>query len=95
MLAKPIAHLALAYFHQDYDLEYDTPTEALEDYREVCSPDRVDALQEDIRSLLDARTSEKELVELWLNEGLAHYDPRDDGMFMSDWFRAILAILNR
>ncbi|MFJ5273779.1 contact-dependent growth inhibition system immunity protein [Streptomyces sp. NPDC088358] len=95
MLPETLENLTSAYFHQDYDLEYDTPIEAVNDYREVNPPDSVNALREAIRSLLDAGTSEQKLAELWLEEGNAYYDPRDDSMTMTDWFRTMLQALDR
>ncbi|MER7309998.1 hypothetical protein E5082_31870 [Streptomyces griseoluteus] len=94
MLPKTLKNLAGAYFHQDYDLEYETPIEAVNDYKEVNPPDSVNALREAIRSLLDTSTSEQKLAELWLDDGNAYYDPRDDGITMTDWFRTMLNALN-
>ncbi|MEV5793410.1 hypothetical protein [Streptomyces sp. NPDC052192] len=47
------------------------------------------------RSLLDAGTSEQKLAEVWLEEGNAYYDPRSDGVTMTDWFRTMLETLDR
>ncbi|MEU8930772.1 contact-dependent growth inhibition system immunity protein [Streptomyces sp. NPDC048409] len=80
MLSTPLGNLAGAYFHQDFDLEYDAPIEALKDCREVGSAGPVDALRAALRALLDAGTPEQKLAELWLEEGRAYYDPRGDGM---------------
>ncbi|MFC9279038.1 contact-dependent growth inhibition system immunity protein [Streptomyces collinus] len=95
MLPEPLKALAMAYFHQDYDLEYETPIDAVNDYREVKPPDSVNALREAIRSLLDAGASEQKLAELWLDDGYAYYDPRSDGITMTDWFRTMLNALNQ
>ncbi|MEU8473059.1 contact-dependent growth inhibition system immunity protein [Streptomyces sp. NPDC029006] len=95
MLPEAVAHLAGAYFHQDHDLEYDSPTEALEDYRDVHPADAVGALRVAIQGLLTSGTSEKELADLWLDEGGACYDPRDDGISVTDWFHTMLAALDR
>jgi hypothetical protein len=93
MLAEEIIHLAQAYFHQDYDLEYDSPIQALEDYREVHDEETVSAAREALQDLIDSKISEEELADLWLKEGLANYDPRDDGISMSDWFRKMVDVL--
>ncbi|MEV8047234.1 contact-dependent growth inhibition system immunity protein [Streptomyces griseoluteus] len=71
MLPEPLKDLAMAYFHQDYDLEYETPIEAVNDYKEVHPPDSVNALREAIRGLLDAGTSAQKLAELWVDDGYA------------------------
>ncbi|WP_326844182.1 contact-dependent growth inhibition system immunity protein (plasmid) [Streptomyces sp. NBC_01558] len=95
MHLEPLENLASAYFNQDYDLDYDTPIEAVTDYKEVNPPESVDTLREAIRSLLDADTSEQKLAEVWLEEGNAYYDPRSDGVTMTDWFRTMLETLDR
>ncbi|MGW4875466.1 contact-dependent growth inhibition system immunity protein [Streptomyces sp. NPDC004262] len=95
MFSTPLENVARAYFHQDFDLEYDAPIEALKDYREVGSPGSVDALSAALRALLDAGPPEHRLAELWLEESGASYDPRGDGMTMSDWFRTMLEALER
>ncbi|MEV5432706.1 contact-dependent growth inhibition system immunity protein [Streptomyces sp. NPDC052701] len=93
MLAEEITRLARAYFHQDYDLEYDSPIQALEDYREVHDEETVSATREALQDLIDSGVSEEELAALWLEEGLAYYDPRDDGISVSDWFRKMVDAL--
>ncbi|MEV5433397.1 contact-dependent growth inhibition system immunity protein [Streptomyces sp. NPDC052701] len=93
MLSKEITCLAQAYFHQDYDLEYDSPIQALVDYREVHDEKTVSALREALQDLIDSGISEEELAALWLEEGLASYDPRADGISMSDWFRKMVDVL--
>ncbi|MER5876180.1 contact-dependent growth inhibition system immunity protein [Streptomyces sp. NPDC001910] len=44
MLREPLENLANAYFNQDYDLDYDTPIEAVTDYKEVNPPESVHTL---------------------------------------------------
>jgi hypothetical protein len=89
MLPEEIGRLAGSYFHQDYDLEYETPRQALEDFRDSEPPEDVRALRDAVRELVASGRSEDELADLWLEEAQASYDPRDDGFEMSGWFRLI------
>ncbi|MEV7032708.1 contact-dependent growth inhibition system immunity protein [Streptomyces sp. NPDC093272] len=95
MLPEPLKTLASAYFNQDYDLDYDTPIEAVTDYRETNPPESVNTLREAIRSLLDNGASDEKLTHVWLEEGNASYDPRVDGVTMTDWFRTMLETLDQ
>lgn len=93
MLPEPIRYLAQAYFHQDYDLEAETPVLVLESFRDMESTDNVDALRIAIQELISSGKSEDELAELWIEQARASYDPRDDGIEMSEWFVTTLDCL--
>lgn len=92
-MIDPIAYLAKAYFHQDFDLEASTPTLVLEAFKEAESPENVAELRASFEGIISAGKSEEEIASLLLEEAQASYDPRGDGISLSDWFRHALEVL--
>lgn len=95
MVASEIRYLAQAYFHQDFDLDADTPIGIVRNFRTSERPATVAALRRAIQSVLEEVTGETHLTALWLNEAGSDYDPRDDGISTSEWFRQMLEELDR
>ncbi|MEU4313887.1 contact-dependent growth inhibition system immunity protein [Nocardia sp. NPDC024068] len=81
-------YLAGAYFHQDFDLEADSPLGVVRKFRIAESPERVEAVSAEIRVLLGSGASEDRIAEIWLHS--ASYDPRRDGVAISRWLRTVL-----
>ncbi|QEO14967.1 hypothetical protein FLP10_11465 [Agromyces intestinalis] len=90
-----LVYLARAYFHQDYDLEAPTPIDVVHTFRDDEPPADVELLKEELRSVVASHPSEDELALLWLKEADAAYDPRDDGLTMTEWFRQMLGALSQ
>jgi cobalamin biosynthesis Mg chelatase CobN len=88
-----LAHLARAYFHQDYDLEAPTPLEAVRTFQRGEPPDAVAGLISDLEAIQNSHMSESELRELWIRTYGASYDPRDDGKSYREWFAEVLSTL--
>ncbi len=92
MSQNPIDYLAGAYFHQDYDLEAPSPDLVLVNFRDVESAGTV---TETMTALSEALSSgsEEALADLWLRRAGASYDPRSDGVSMTDWFSRMVDVL--
>ncbi|WP_374118871.1 contact-dependent growth inhibition system immunity protein [Allokutzneria sp. A3M-2-11 16] len=85
----PIAYLAQGYFHQDYDLEAETPIQVVAEFRRSEPVAVVDSLRVAVRRVLIEAKSHDELIAVWLERAQASYDPRDDGIEICDWFRMV------
>jgi cobalamin biosynthesis Mg chelatase CobN len=92
-----LAHLARAYFHEDYDLEEATPLEVVRTFQRGEPPDAVAGLISDLEAIreaiLNSHMSENEIRELWIRTYGASYDPRDDGKSYREWFAEALSTL--
>ncbi|MFI5716303.1 contact-dependent growth inhibition system immunity protein [Nocardia sp. NPDC051750] len=86
-----IEYLAGAYFHQDYDLEADSPMGVIRKFRTDEAPGQVQALREALRLLIDSGANEQQLAEVWLRRGAgASYDPRTDGLEFSGFLKNVV-----
>ena len=90
MTTPEIDYLAQAYFHPDYDLDADSPIEVIRMYRSAEAPETVAALRRSLHELLSSGLSEDALTDAWLTEAAAQYDPRKDGLRVSEWLHQIL-----
>ncbi|MEU5216499.1 contact-dependent growth inhibition system immunity protein [Streptomyces sp. NPDC020807] len=90
---EKLQYLAQAYFHQDYDLETEDPIQILTEFRDSEPPELVEELRIAIERVLSSGPREEELAALWLDRAEACYDPRQDGMEMSVWFRRMIDAL--
>jgi hypothetical protein len=89
-----LRHLALAYFHQDFDLEASTPLGVVSLFVSGESSAVVQELASEIRSVLASSLTDTEIREIWINKYGASYDPMADGIEYRRWFAEILEILN-
>ncbi|KMS88039.1 MULTISPECIES: contact-dependent growth inhibition system immunity protein [Streptomyces] len=90
-----ITYLASSYFHQDYDLEADSPLGVVELFRESEEPATAQALAAEITTLLASPdATEDRLAEIWLDEAQAAYDPRRDGVSVRDWLSQVAGALS-
>jgi hypothetical protein len=85
-----IRYLAQCYFHQDYDLEADAPVGIIRKFRTAEAPAMVAAVRKAIRVLLDSGATEQQMAEVWLTGAGAQYDPRGDGLMVSEWLRNVV-----
>ncbi|MGC5166718.1 contact-dependent growth inhibition system immunity protein [Luteimicrobium sp. DT211] len=87
---QQLRRLAHLYFHQDWDLEADTPVEALANFRRDENVDRVGVLRAELVEILSSNPSEPELEEVWDRSGAA-WDPQIAGWgTYREWFDTIL-----
>ena len=90
---QAILYLA-SYFHQDYDLEAETPLGVVEDFLEDSDARRIAKLRSEVEKILVGTADEAQLVQAWLKDGDASYDPRRDGLSMREWYRAIIGLID-
>ncbi|KAB1139432.1 hypothetical protein F7R91_40050 [Streptomyces luteolifulvus] len=88
-----ISYLAQAYFHQDFDLDAETPLGVVEMFRDSESADTVEALRAEIVTLLESEPTEEALANVWLDEAGAEYDPRLGGVTVRNWLRRMAETL--
>ncbi|MFE5894823.1 contact-dependent growth inhibition system immunity protein [Streptomyces sp. NPDC056462] len=88
-----ISYLAQSYFHQDFDLEAETPLGVVQVFRDGESADTVEALRAEIVALLESEPTEEALANIWLDEAGAEYDPRFEGVTLRDWLRSMAETL--
>jgi hypothetical protein len=89
-----ISYIASSYFHQDFDLEADTPIGVVKVFRDSEDPEMAEDLQAEIITLLGANPSEEDLSKIWLVDGGADYDPRSSGITLRDWLMNIAEVLS-
>lgn len=82
--------LALGYFHQDYDLEAETPLGVVEVYLDDATSGDATALRRDLQKLLAEGVSEQDRADAWLRSARASYNPRRDGLTFREWFATIV-----
>jgi cobalamin biosynthesis Mg chelatase CobN len=89
-----LPHLAQAYFHQDYDLEYSDPDAAVISFGKDEGKAAINELISEIDVLLASEWSESDLANVWINELGAAYDPRVDGQDFRGWFARVRYLLS-
>ena len=87
-----LRYLAESYFHQDYDLDADTPLDLIREFRESEPASDVAELVADVQRLLRV-SDEAVLRETWINHFRASYEPDRDGMSYREWFERVLEVL--
>ncbi len=80
-----LAHLAQAYFHQDYDLEFATPNDVIEAYKRDEGQAAVAELVAQIGSILSSPMSDSDVGNVWIRQLGAAYDPIRDGKGYREW----------
>jgi len=85
-MSAQLQHLAQAYFHQDYDLEFSDPDEAVVAFVDGEGPGAARELAFELGGLLESSSDELELTELWIKTLGAAYDPTADGRTLREWF---------
>lgn len=86
-------YLGGAYFHQDFDLEADSPLGVVRKFRTQETRERVTAVCQAINTLLDSGADEDRIAEAWLHH--ASYDPRREGIAISEWLRMVIVELEQ
>jgi hypothetical protein len=93
-IGHQLKYLALAYFHQDYDLDAAAPLEVIRSFRLHESPGAIAELQADLEAVLGSSMTESEIHDLWIREYGAAYDPATDGKDYRSWFSIVVDELN-
>ena len=80
-----ISYIAQSYFHQDFDVEADTPLGVVAAFRDSEPAAVVEALRAEIVALLESDSTEEDLAKIWLDDADSQYDPETDGITVRDW----------
>jgi hypothetical protein len=90
-----LAYLARTYFHEDFDIEAESPLGVVEKFaiRERAEYSR--ELLGELNSLRDRGVSEEQAKRIWLDECGAYYEPDSDGINYVQWFEQIIDLLER
>ena len=78
-----------SYFHQDWPLEADTPSDVVEDYRNSESPASVEAASQELDKLLKMPIAPADLETFILDELGCYYDPKSENQTVREWLEAV------
>jgi len=92
-MSTQLPHLAKAYFHQDYELEFSSPDEAVEAFVAGEGKAAVEELLSEIEAMLASTPNEAELAHFWTRDLGASYDPVAFGATYRDWFEHVRDLL--
>jgi len=88
-LPPELAHLAAAYFHQDWMLEAPDAESVLDHFASRNRPENIAGAREGAAELLTRNLPEPELAALLRQAGLA-YSPESDGRNYRDWLELVV-----
>ena len=83
-----------AYFHQDWDLEAETPAGVIALYIRDSSGDRIRQLRTAILRLIDCACENATQEERLLRDFGCYYLPSADGLTVNEWLQNILTDLS-
>jgi hypothetical protein len=85
-----LAHLAGAYFHQDYDLDAPTPPDIIHNFVDGEEPGAITELAAEITNILNSDMTDSQIGDLWIRTLHASYEPPKDGLTYRAWLVATL-----
>lgn len=88
-----LQHLAQAYFHQDYDLDFGEPEAVILAFADGEGLGAVRELAFEIDTLLAQTLNEADLADVWVKTLGAAYDPASDGHTYRGWLAHIRDLL--
>ncbi|MEG3899734.1 MULTISPECIES: contact-dependent growth inhibition system immunity protein [unclassified Microcoleus] len=83
-----------SYFHQDWPLEAETPSDVVEDYRNSEPPESIEAASQELGKLLKMPTAPADLEAFILDELGCYYDPKSENQTVREWLEAVQKSLN-
>ncbi|MGL5058822.1 MAG: contact-dependent growth inhibition system immunity protein [Microcoleus sp.] len=78
-----------SYFHQDWPLEADNPSDVVNNYRSSEPPASVEAVSSEIGNLLKMPIAEPDLETFVLEELGCYYDPSSDNLTVREWLESV------
>lgn len=78
-----------SYFHQDWPLEADTPSEVVNNYLSSEPPESIEAASQELSKLLEMPISEPELETFLLDELGCYYDPQSENQTVREWLESV------
>ncbi|MEG4045644.1 contact-dependent growth inhibition system immunity protein [Microcoleus sp. Pol17_C1] len=83
-----------SYFHQDWPLEADTPSEVVNNYRSSEPPASVEAASQELSKLLEMPIAPADLQAFILDELGCYYDPQSENQTVREWLESVQKSLN-
>ncbi|MEG4985857.1 contact-dependent growth inhibition system immunity protein [Microcoleus sp. BR0-C5] len=83
-----------SYFHQDWPLEADTPSDVVNNYRCCEPPASVEAASQELSKLLEMPIAPADLEAFILDELGCYYDPQSENQTVREWLESVQKSLN-
>jgi phenylalanyl-tRNA synthetase beta subunit len=83
-----------SYFHQDWPLEAETPSDVVNNYRSSEPPESIEAASEELSKLLEMPIAPADLETFILDELGCYYDPKSDNQTVREWLESVQKSLN-
>ncbi|MEG4322538.1 MULTISPECIES: contact-dependent growth inhibition system immunity protein [unclassified Microcoleus] len=78
-----------SYFHQDWPLEADTPSEVVNNYLSSEPPESIEATSQELSRLLEMPIAPADLETFLLDELGCYYDPQSDNQTVREWLQSV------
>ena len=82
------------YFHQDWDADYDTWEEGVQQFMRDATSEEVEATRKQLDHLLSRNRDESRIWRNPLHELYCDYDPTADGISYTEWLCQVRDLLN-
>ncbi|MEG3910391.1 contact-dependent growth inhibition system immunity protein [Microcoleus sp. w2-18bC1] len=83
-----------SYFHQDWLLEADTPSDVVNNYRSSEPRPSVEAASQELSKLLEMPIAPADLEAFILDELGCYYDPQSENKTVREWLESVQKSLN-
>lgn len=83
-----------SYFHQDWPLEADTPSDVVNNYRSSEPRPSVEAASQELSKLLKMPIAPADLEAFILDELGCYYDPQSENQTVRQWLESVQKSLN-
>lgn len=78
-----------SYFHQDWPLEADAPSQVVNNYLNSEPPESIEAASQELGQLLEMPISELDLETFILDELGCYYDPQSENQTVREWLESV------
>ena len=78
-----------SYFHQDWSLEADIPSDVVNNYRSSEPPATVEAASQELSKLLEMPIAPADLEAFILDELGCYYDPKSENQTVREWLESV------
>ncbi|MBD1814993.1 contact-dependent growth inhibition system immunity protein [Microcoleus vaginatus DQ-U2] len=83
-----------SYFHQDWPLEADTPSDVVNNYRSSEPRSSVEAASQELDKLLKMPIASADLEAFIIDELGCYYDPQSENQTVRQWLESVQESLN-
>jgi CdiI immunity protein len=78
-----------SYFHQDWPLEAETPSQVVNNYLNSEPTESIEAASQELGQLLEMPISELDLETFILDELGCYYDPQSENQTVREWLESV------